>query len=104
MEGLQMPTYIGLLKLTHQGSKEIVNAPARIEEGIKLYEKMGGKVTGVYMVMGEYDYITVGECPSDEAQTAFALALSSQGLVKTTTLKAFTVKEIPAIFNMMPKP
>ena len=99
-----MPTYIGLLKLTEQGSKDIPNAPARIEEGIQLYQKMGGKVIGVYLVMGEYDYITIGECPSDEVQTAFALALSSQGNVKTTTLKAFPVKEIPAILNMMPKP
>ena len=98
-----MPTYIGLLKLTHQGSKEITNAPAKIEEAIKVYQNMGGKVIGVYMVMGEYDYITIGECPSDEIQTAFALALSAQGLVKTTTLKAFTVKEIPAILNMIPK-
>lgn len=98
-----MPTYIGLLKLTHQGSKEIINAPAKIEEAIKLYQNMGGKVIGIYMIMGEYDYICVGECPSDEVQTAFALALSSQGLVKTTTLKAFAVKEIPAILNMMPK-
>jgi uncharacterized protein with GYD domain len=99
-----MPTYIGLIKLTDQGSKDIMNAPARIESAIKLYEKMGGKVIGVYMVMGEYDYITIGESPSDEVQTAFALALSSQGNVKTTTLKAFTVKEIPAILNMLPKP
>ena len=99
-----MPTYIGLLKLTEQGSKDIPNAPARIEEGIQLYQKMGGKVIGVYLVMGEYDYITIGECPSDEVQTAFALALSSQGNVKTTTLKAFPVKEIPAILNMVPKP
>lgn len=98
-----MPTYIGLLKFTDQGSKDIMNAPARIEEGIKLYEKMGGKVIGVYMVMGEYDIITIGECPSDEGQTAFALALSSQGNVKTTTLKAFTVKEIPAIFAKLKK-
>src|SRR3989304_9788527 len=98
-----MPTYIGLLKLTEQGSKDIMNAPDRIEEGIKLYQKMGGKVLGVYLVMGEYDYVTIGECPSDEVQTAFALALSSQGNVKTTTLKAFTAKEIPAILKLLPK-
>jgi uncharacterized protein with GYD domain len=55
------------------------------------------------MVMGEYDYITIGECPSDEVSTAFALALSAQGNVKTTTLKAFTAKEIPAILAMLPK-
>ena len=98
-----MPTYIGLLKLTEQGSKDIMNAPARIEEGIKLYQKMGGKLIGVYLVMGEYDYVTIGECPSDEVQTAFALALSSQGNVKTTTLKAFPAKDIPAILAKLPK-
>lgn len=98
-----MPTYIGLMKLTDKGRKEIMNAPARIEEAIKLYEKMGGKVIGVYLVMGEYDYVTIGECPGDEVQTAFALALSSQGNVKTTTLKAFPAKEIPDILKKLPK-
>ncbi len=98
-----MPTYIRLMKLTDQGSKNIKNAPALIEEGKKLYEKMGGKVIGVYMVMGEYDFVTIGELPSDEASAAFALATSAQGNVKVTTLKAFTAKEIPAILNLLPK-
>ena len=99
-----MPTYICLFKLTDQGSKDVMNAPARIDEAIKLFEKMGGKVIGVYMVMGEYDFITVSECPSDEMATAFSLALGSQGNVKPTTLKAFTAKEIPAILNMLKNP
>jgi uncharacterized protein with GYD domain len=98
-----MPTYIGLVKITHQGSKDIMNAPARIEDAIKLYQKMGGKMIGMYLVMGEYDYVAIGECPSDEIQAAYALAISSQGNVKTTTLKAFAAKEIPAILNKMPK-
>ena len=98
-----MPTYIRLMKLTDQGSKDIKNAPAQIEEGIKLSEKMGGKAIGVYMVMGEYDFVTIGELPSDEASAAFALAISAKGNVKVTTLKAFTAKEIPAILNMLPK-
>lgn len=98
-----MPTYICLFKLTDQGSKDIMNAPARIDEAIKLYEKMGGKVIGVYLVMGEYDYVTIGECPSDEVATAFSLALGSQGNVKPTTLKAFTAKEIPAVLAKLKK-
>ena len=98
-----MPTYIGLYKLTDQGSKDIMNAPARIDEAIKLYEKMGGKAIGVYLVMGEYDYVTIGECPGDEVATAFSLALGSQGNVKPTTLKAFTAKEIPAILAKLSK-
>jgi len=98
-----MPTYIGLFKLTEQGIKEIAKAPGRIEDAAKLYQKMGGKVIGTYMVMGEYDYVAIGECPSDEIQAAYALALGSQGNVKTTTLKAFPANEIKAIFNKMPK-
>ena len=98
-----MPTYIGLLKLTDEGSKEIMNAPARIDEGIKLYQNMGGKVIGVYLIMGEYDYVVIGEAPSDEVQTAFTLALCSQGLVKSTTLKAFPAKDIQAIIAKFPK-
>ncbi len=33
-----MPTYTVLYKLTHQGSKNIKEAPQRIEEGIKTIE------------------------------------------------------------------
>lgn len=98
-----MPTYIGLFKLTEQGIKEIAKAPTRIEDAAKLYQKMGGKVIGTYMVFGEYDYVAIGECPSDEMQAAYALALGSQGNVKTTTLKAFPANEIPTILTKMPK-
>jgi len=98
-----MPKYIVMMKLTEQGGKDIRNAPERIESANKLFQKMGGKEIGFYMVMGEYDYIGIGECPSDEVATAFVLALSSAGNVKTTTLKAFSKEEIPGIFKMLPK-
>ena len=74
-----MPMYIGLYKLTDQGIKNIKDAPQRIEEGIKGWEAMGGKVIGFYSVMGEYDYVAIGEAPNDEAVVTFALALGSQG-------------------------
>lgn len=98
-----MPKYVVLMKMTDQGSKDVRNAPERIEDGIKLLEKMGGKLFAFYMVMGEYDYVGIGEAPSDEVQTAFALAVSSAGNVKTTTLKAFSKEEIPGILKFLPK-
>jgi len=98
-----MPKYIVLMKLTEQGSKDIRNAPDRIESAQKFFQKMGGKEIGFYLVMGEYDYVGIGECPSDEVATAFALALSSAGNVKTTTLKAYSKEEIPGILKMLPK-
>jgi uncharacterized protein with GYD domain len=97
-----MPTYIGLYKLTDQGIKNIKDAPARVKEGMKGAEAMGGKVIGVYAVMGEYDYVTIGEFPSDEDAMTFAMALGSEGNVRTTTLKAFTKEEFAGIVSKLP--
>ncbi len=97
-----MPNYVILMKLTDQGAKTIKDAPGRIEAGIKAFEKMGGKVSGFYVVMGEYDYVAVGEAPSDEVATTFSLALGSLGNVRTTTLKAYTKVEFAAIVKKLP--
>jgi len=97
-----MPSYVILMKLTEQGAKAIKEAPARIEAGIKGWEAMGGKMTGFYVVMGEYDYVAVGEAPNDETAATFALALGSLGNVKTTTLRAFTKDEFAALVKKLP--
>ena len=97
-----MPTYIGLYKLTDQGIKNAKDAPARVEDAIKGVQAMGGKVIGVYAVMGEYDYVAIGEFPSDEVAMAFAMALGSGGNVRTTTLKAFTKEEFAQIAKKLP--
>jgi uncharacterized protein with GYD domain len=97
-----MPTYIALYKLTDQGIKSIKDAPGRIEAGIKGAEKLGGKVIGFYGVMGEYDYVAIGEFPNDEAATTFALVIGSLGNVRTTTLKAYTKEEFAAIVKKLP--
>jgi uncharacterized protein with GYD domain len=97
-----MPTYIGLYKLTDQGIKDIKNAPGRVEEAIKGAQAMGGKVLGVYIVAGEYDYVTIGEFPSDQVAMTFALALGSRGNVRTTTVKAFTKEEFAEMVKKLP--
>ena len=97
-----MPTYIVLYKLTDQGIRNIKEAPQRIEEGIKALEAAGGKVIGFYSVMGEYDYVSIGEAPNDETAVALALAIGSQGNVRTTTLKAFTKEEFGEIVKKLP--
>ena len=97
-----MPTYILLMKLTDQGIKTIKDAPKRVDEAIKAFEKMGGKFQGFYLTMGEYDYMSIGEAPNDEAAVTFALALGSRGNVRTTSLKAFTKEEFAGIVKKLP--
>ncbi|WP_287587977.1 GYD domain-containing protein [Candidatus Borrarchaeum sp.] len=87
-----MPTFICLMNYTEQGIRTIKDSPKRIEEGIKLFEDMGGKLVAIYSTQGEYDLIAVGEAPSDEIATTFTLRLASLGNIRTTTLKAFTVQ------------
>ena len=97
-----MPTYIVLYKLTDQGIKDIRNAPQRFEDGIKAFQAMGGKLIGFYAVMGEYDYVAIGEAPNDEVAMTFALAIGSLGNIRTTTLRAFTHEEFDKLVKKLP--
>ncbi|MGO9137730.1 MAG: GYD domain-containing protein [Syntrophales bacterium] len=97
-----MPTYIVLMKLTEEGIKTIKNGPKRVKENAKIMEKMGGKMTGFYLTMGEYDYVSIGEAPNDETALTFLLGMGAQGFVKTTTLKAFTLDEYEKIVKPLP--
>jgi uncharacterized protein with GYD domain len=97
-----MATHIVLMKLTEQGIKDIKNAPQRIDAAAKAIEAMGGRMTGFYVTMGEYDYIAISEGLSDEAGASFILKLGSQGNVRTTTLKAFTKQEFAEMVKKLP--
>ena len=97
-----MPTYILLMKLTEQGIKDIKNASQRTEQAVKQLEAMGGKLISIYTVMGEYDYVAIGEAPSDEVIMTFLLGLGSLGNVRTTTLRAFTREEFAQIIKKLP--
>jgi uncharacterized protein with GYD domain len=97
-----MATHIVMMKLTEQGIKDIKNAPQRVDAAAKAIEAMGGKMTGFYFTLGEYDYISIVEGLSDEAGATFLLKLGSGGNVRTTTLKAFTKQEFVEMVKKLP--
>ena len=97
-----MNTSIILFKLTEQGAKNIKDAPQRIEKAFKTTEAMGGKILGFYATLGEYDYVAIGQMPSDEVLMTFLLGLGSLGNVKSTTLKAATKEEFVALVKKLP--
>ncbi len=97
-----MALHIVLMKMTDQGIKDVKNAPQRIEAAVKAVEAMGGKMTGFYFTLGEYDYVAVVEGLSDEAGASYLLKLGSAGNVRTTTLKAFTRQEFTELVKKVP--
>ena len=88
-----MPTYIMLLNWTDKGAQDAKDAPARAERARQAAKDMGGELKGVYMVMGQYDFVAILELPSDEAMAKFAIKTSQLGFVQTETLRAFTEAE-----------
>jgi len=94
-----MPNYIGLISWTDQGIKAYANTVDRAEAAAQLATKFGGNLKQLYWTMGAYDLVSVFEAPDDETATAWALASSSLGNVRTTTLRAFDAAEMREIVN-----
>ncbi|TLZ58023.1 MAG: GYD domain-containing protein [Methanobacteriota archaeon] len=87
-----MPHYFVLGNWTDQGVRNVRESPKRIDAAKDLASKLGGRFE-VYLTMGQYDFVGVGEMPNDEAVMQFALQIGSQGNARTTTLKAWTQGE-----------
>jgi len=84
-----MPTYVALMTYTDQGVRQIKQSPKRLDAGKALLEEMGGRLKHFYMTMGQYDLVVIYEAPDDAVAARFLLLLSSEGNVRTLTMKAF---------------
>jgi uncharacterized protein with GYD domain len=53
----------------------------------------GLTIKDIYWTVGPYDIVTIAEAADDETATAALLRLTSQGNVRTTTMRAFSAQE-----------
>jgi uncharacterized protein with GYD domain len=97
-----MPAYIALCRWTQKGIENIKQSPSRLDAARKAFEAAGGKLSGFYLTIGQYDFVTVSEFPNDEAAATALLALTAGGNVRTETLKAFTEPEYRKIVAGLP--
>lgn len=97
-----MSTFVFLLKLSEKGAHEFRDLPKRIETALSEFEGMGGKVIGVYAVLGRYDFILLGDMPSDGNALGFSAMLSSRGYFRAETLRAFPIEEFAGVVGALP--
>lgn len=97
-----MPTYITLIKLTHQGITSIKEGPARLDAGKERFKVFGSELKAFFLTMGRYDIVAISEAPDDAAAAKVALAIASAGNVSTETLRAFTEDEYREIVSALP--
>ena len=97
-----MPTYISMLRYTQQGISAVKNAPSRIDAAREVYKKAGGELKAIYLTLGQYDLVAIGELPNDEAVARLALVMGVQGNIRSETMRAFTETEFKKIVGALP--
>jgi len=97
-----MPTFITLVNWTEEGIENVKESPARLDAVKAAFRAAGAEVKGFYLVLGRYDMVLIAEGPDAETAAGLALAIGSQGSVRTETLRAFTEEEYRKIIAALP--
>ncbi len=97
-----MITYIGLMNFTDKGIASIKDSTRRAAAAKEAAAKFGVNMREIYWTMGECDMVAVLEADSEQALTAFSLAVGTQGNVRSRSMRAFTAKEMDAVLAKLP--
>ena len=85
-----MPTFMIQASYSTAALASLTKKPQDRTEVIrKSVEKLGGRLTGVWLSFGDYDTVVIFEVPDHESAAALALAVGAGGTcskVKTTVL------------------
>jgi uncharacterized protein with GYD domain len=96
-----MPTYIGFLRWTDQGIRNVKETVTRVEQARGAIEKFGGHVVNVWWTQGTYDIVIVVEMPDDETLSALSLSIGMTGSVRSQTVRAYTADEMQRIIQKL---
>ena len=97
-----MATFITLIRYTQKGIENIKQGPARLDAAKQAFRAMGAEIKAFYSVMGRYDAVVIGEAPDDETVAKLAMAIGSQGAIRTETLRAFPEEDYRKIIAALP--
>ena len=97
-----MLTFICSLGWTEQGIKTVKDSPKRAKVARAFAKKLGVNIKQVYMTSGDDDLLVIVEAENGDNVAKFALALSSQGNVRTRTVRAWTEAEMGKLIGELP--
>lgn len=97
-----MPAFICSLGWTEQGIKAVKDAPKRAKAARELATKLGVDIKQVYLTSGDDDLLVIVEAANGDNVAKFALALSSQGNVRTRTARAWSEAEMVKLISELP--
>ena len=92
-----MATYVVLIDWTQQGVGKFKDSVDRYEAARGGFEKLGVTFKDTYWTLGGHDLVAILDAPDEQTLAAALLMLSSQGNLRTTTLRAFGADEMRAV-------
>jgi uncharacterized protein with GYD domain len=97
-----MPTFILSLSWTDQGIRSVKDAPKRAQASRELAQKLGIEIKEVYLTSGDDDLLVIVDTPNGDNVAKYALALGSQGNVRTRTARAWPQSEFQKLIAELP--
>ena len=97
-----MPTFILSLNWTEQGIKSVKDSPKRAQAARELGKKLGVEIKQVFLTSGDSDLLLIVDTASGDNIAKFALALGSQGNVRTSTARAWSQSEFQKLISELP--
>ncbi len=97
-----MPAYVSLFNFTEQGIKGVKETLKRTEAVKQVAKASGGRVIGVWYLMGQYDGMIIFEGPDDEVTMRNLIGQGMLGNIRTTTLRAFSEEEMGKVLAGLP--
>lgn len=94
-----MPTYIVLMNWTDQGAKTADQSVARYDAAKDDLGQQGVTIKDIYWTMGAYDIVTVVEAADDETAAKGLMRLTSQGNLRSCTMRAFGADEARSLIG-----
>jgi uncharacterized protein with GYD domain len=98
-----LATYMMMMKFIEPGVESIKGAHAGRVAGKKAAKALGITWKHQYLIMGEYDIVTILEAPNDEVVAKFAL-MGMTGTLSITTMRAFTEAEADKLIKDLQLP
>lgn len=89
-----MPTYVMLTNLTADGVRTLKNNPSRVAEVNSEVEALGAKVLAQYTTLGQYDFVTIIEAPTEETMAKVSIEMGSRGTMTSQTLTALSAERL----------
>jgi uncharacterized protein with GYD domain len=89
-------TFIMLSTLGPDGFATLSENPHRLEAVNAEVEELGVRILHQYVLLGEYDFLTIVDAPDNATMATLATRLAARGTLKTRTISTIEVPDFIA--------